>query len=315
MADRPAGYERCNVYTTIIVDEALRRDIDVEILAPAAGELLLRRGDVERVTFESLSELTPASSYLRCQDKRATRRVLAAAAIDQPHGQVAGDAAADRAFLERCRELVVKPVVGEGGAGISVGVSTSEGLEAALRRARDEHPEALLERHHHGTDVRVVVIDGQVVAAAERRPPEVTGDGASTIRQLLEAVNAQRAGSGGRRWPVPTDAETSVTLHRQGLELDDVAERGRVVPLRGTANLHQGGEIIDITSDLHDAHADVARRAAAALALPVAGVDLIVGALDAPSHVVIEVNAQPGLANHEPQPTAARFLDLLFPHG
>jgi D-alanine-D-alanine ligase-like ATP-grasp enzyme len=80
-----------------------------------------------------------------------------------------------------------------------------------------------------------------------------------------------------------------------------------------TANVHTGATIEDVTADLHPALADLAIAATAAVGLPVAGVDLIVDSPDKPDGTVIEVNEQPGLANHEPQPTAARFIDLLFP--
>jgi D-alanine-D-alanine ligase-like ATP-grasp enzyme len=112
---------------------------------------------------------------------------------------------------------------------------------------------------------------------------------------------------------VPLDAITEVALRDEGIGLDDVPEAGRAVTVRATANLHTGGTIEDVTDRLHPDHADVGLRAAAALDLPVAGVDLLVDDVEAPGQVVIEVNEQPGLANHEPRPTAERYLDLLFP--
>ena len=80
-----------------------------------------------------------------------------------------------------------------------------------------------------------------------------------------------------------------------------------------TANVHTGATIEDVTADLHPALVDLAVAATEVIGLPVAGVDLIVDSVDKPDGTIIEVNEQPGLANHEPHPTAARFVDLLFP--
>jgi len=83
--------------------------------------------------------------------------------------------------------------------------------------------------------------------------------------------------------------------------------------VRRTANLHTGGTIHDVTDHLHPAITDASVRAAKALDIPVVGLDLIVSSPRRPDYVIIEANERPGLANHEPQPTAQRFIDLLFP--
>jgi D-alanine-D-alanine ligase-like ATP-grasp enzyme len=98
-----------------------------------------------------------------------------------------------------------------------------------------------------------------------------------------------------------------------GYQLDDVLTEGVTLPVRRTANLHTGGTIHDVTDELHPALADAAVGVARAIGIPVVGVDLVVEGIDSPGHVVIEANEQPGLANHEPRPTAERFVDLLFP--
>ena len=98
-----------------------------------------------------------------------------------------------------------------------------------------------------------------------------------------------------------------------GYCLDDVLENGVTLAVRRTANLHTGGTIHDITDDLHPAVAAAAVEVAQAIGIPVVGVDFVVHGFDSPDHVVIEANEQPGLANHEPRPTVARFIDLLFP--
>jgi D-alanine-D-alanine ligase-like ATP-grasp enzyme len=112
---------------------------------------------------------------------------------------------------------------------------------------------------------------------------------------------------------VPLDETTSSVVRASGWELDDVLPEGAVLEVRRTANVHTGGTIDDVTDDLHPDLADVAVQAARAIDIPVVGIDLVVPAVDGPEYTIIEANEQPGLANHEPRPTAERFLDLLFP--
>jgi len=297
----------------VIVDEAQRRGIAVEIRDPAQGELVLRHHGRSITTFESLSELTSAVAVRICSDKALTRRVLADVGLPVAPGRPATDPDADRHFLAEHGEVVVKPVVGEGGAGITVGVRDEAALEAAIERARAVHPDVLLEACVTGEDLRVVVIGDAVVAAAVRRPPEVVGDGRSTLAVLVAELSERRAAETDGAAHVPLDAVTLDVLAGAGLVPDDVLEDGRVLAVRRTANVHTGGTIHDVTDHLHPTHAALALAVAAAVHIPVVGVDLFVDAVDRPGAVVIEANEQPGLANHEPQPTVERFVDLLFP--
>lgn len=311
-AARPDRYDRCNDYTRIIVDEALRRGVEVTIGDPELGELELRHGGVVRHAFQSLSDLTTAVAFRRCDDKLLTRRVLEDAGLPVAPGQLAAGEGADDAFLARHGSIVVKPCQGEGGAGISVGVTDVTGLRDAVASAREHCPRVLLEAVVDGDDLRVLVIDDEVVAASVRRPPVVTGDGHRTVRELVEDRNRERVAAGG--FATPLDDITRAAVRAAGHDLDDVLADGEALAVRRTANLHTGGTIHDATDDLHPALADLARRATTAIDLPVAGIDLLV--VDPTSEgpaVVIEVNEQPGLANHEPRPTAQRYLDLLFP--
>ena len=98
-----------------------------------------------------------------------------------------------------------------------------------------------------------------------------------------------------------------------GYAMDDVPPVGERVQVRRTANLHTGGTIEDVTDRLHPEIAQAAVRASRAIGIPVTGLDFLVPDVEGPDHVFIEANERPGLANHEPRPTAQRFVDLLFP--
>jgi GNAT-family acetyltransferase (TIGR03103 family) len=223
------------------------------------------------------------------------------------------DAEGDRAFLEEHERIVVKPARGEQGAGISVDVRTPEELEEAVAAAERVDARVMLEQFVEGEDLRLVVIDDALVAAAVRRPPQITGTGQHTVRKLIEKQSRRRKAATGGESRIPLDAETKRCVEQAGYAFDDVLPPEETIVVRKTANVHTGGTIHDVTANLHPALAEAGVVAARALRMPVVGLDLIVPALDQDEYVIVEANERVGLANHEPQPTAERFIDLLFP--
>jgi len=311
--DAVPGLNDLNPYARLIADEALRRGIEVEVLDAAWGEMRLTSGGRSLVTRESLSELTSAIAMSRCDDKRVTRRILSQAGLKVPRGGEATGGPADLELLAQLGRVVVKPARGEQGAGITVGVEGPDELQAAVDRARRVCPDVLIEEMVPGDDLRVVVIDHQVVAAAIRRPAAVVGDGVHTILQLIDAQSRRRAAATGGESVIPVDDTTDAVLAEQGYSLGDVPAAGVRLDVCNTANLHTGGTIHDVTDRLHPALADAAVIASRAIEIPVTGLDLLVPDVAGPDYVMIEANERPGLANHEPRPTAQAFLDLLFP--
>jgi GNAT-family acetyltransferase (TIGR03103 family) len=309
----PETVDDLNPYARIIADEAMRRGIWVEVLDAEAGEMRLSHGGRSVVTRESLSEYTSAVAMSRCDDKRLTRRIVSEAGIVVAKGRLATFDEADHAFLKEVGDVVVKPTRGEQGKGITVGVDGPEELEAALARAREQHPEVLIEQRAAGDDLRLVVIDGKVVAAALRRPAEVIGTGHHTVRELIEAQSRRRAAATGGESRIPMDEVTQATVTEAGWSFDDVLPEGKRLRVRRTANLHQGGTIHDVTAEVNAQLCEVAVAAAEAIGIPVTGIDLLVPDVTRPEYVFIEANERPGLANHEPQPTAKAFVDFLFP--
>ena len=306
-------YQQLNPYARIIADEARRRGIAVEVLDAEWGELRLSHAGRSIVTRESLSELTTAVAMSRCDDKRATRRILSAAGLSVPRGCPATGDERDAAFLAEVGELVVKPARGEQGKGITVGVTDERALADAVDLARRHCPDVLLEELVPGQDLRVLVLGHEVVAAALRRPASVLGDGRTTVRELIGAQSRRRAAATAGESRIPMDEGTGATVRSRGYDLDDVLPAAEELEVRRTANLHTGGTIHDVTDSLHPDIVRAAVRASRALDIPVTGLDFLVRDPSGPEHVLIEANERPGLANHEPQPTAQRFVDLLFP--
>ncbi|MEN5145606.1 N-acetylglutaminylglutamine synthetase [Brevundimonas diminuta] len=309
----PSDDHALNPYARIIVDEARRRGIQTDIIDSEGGLFRLSWGGRSVRCRESLSELTSAVALSICDDKRVTRRIVEAAGVRVPRRIDPQDLGAIDEALETYGQLVVKPARGEQGKGVAVGLKTMADVQAALLRARRICPDVLVEEQVEGEDLRLVVIDYEVVACAVRRPPRVIGDGRSTLRALIEHQSRRRAAATGGESSIPIDAETERTLAEGGYGLDDVAGEGEEILVRKAANLHLGGTIHDVTDEVHPVLVEAAVAAARAIDIPVTGIDLMVRAPDQPDYVFIEANERPGLANHEPRPTAERFIDLLFP--
>lgn len=307
--------EGLNPYAAIIVDEARRRGISVEVFDADAGLFRLSYGGRSVRCREALSDFTSAVALSICDDKSLTRRIVKAADVRVPAQIDSRDRSGWEGFLKTHGTVVVKPARGEQGQGIAVGLTTIEDIAAAVDRARMICEDVLIEEYFDGVDLRLVVIDYRVVACAVRRPARVVGDGVSTIRKLIAAQSRRRAAATGGESTIPVDSETERCLGLAGLTLEDVPQTGQEVQVRKTANLHTGGTIVDVTEETHPELIAAAIRAARAIDIPVTGIDLMVKSPRTRDYVFIEANERPGLANHEPQPTAERFVDLLFPQS
>ncbi|MCI4661514.1 MAG: N-acetylglutaminylglutamine synthetase [Neomegalonema sp.] len=302
-----------NPYAQIIVKEARRRGIHVEILDGEGGFFRLTHGGRSVACRESLSEFTSAIALSICDDKRVTRRIVERAGVKVPAQCTDPSPQAQAAFLAEHGSVVVKPARGEQGRGIAVGLQTVAEVQAAVERAKIVCDDVVLEACFTGEDMRLIVIDYKVVAVAMRRPARIVGDGTSSIVKLIEAQSRRRAAATGGESTIPMDAETERCVSAAGYSMTDVPEAGVEIVVRKTANLHTGGTIHDVTDGTHPALIEAAIKAARAIEIPVVGIDLMVRHPAGSDYVFIEANERPGLANHEPQPTAERFVDLLFP--
>ena len=251
----------------------------------------------------------------RCDDKVVTRRLMLKAGLKVPAQRWPARAEENAAFLKEHGAIVVKPARGEQGKGITVDVTTEEEVARAVAEARNHAETVLLEQFFQGDDLRIIVIDYQVVAAAIRRPAEVAGDRRAYGRGADRGAEPAAVGGHRRREQDPDGrGNRALRRRRNGYSMDDVLPEGTVLPVRKTANLHTGGTIHDVTDRLHRTWSMRRSPGPRRWTSPWSGFDFLVPSVTKPDYVIIEANERPGLANHEPQPTAERFVDLLFPN-
>jgi GNAT-family acetyltransferase (TIGR03103 family) len=305
--------ENLNPYARIIIREAQKRGIYIQVIDAEGGYFELSFGGRSIVCRESLTELTTAIAMSRCDDKTTTHRLLREAGLRVPSQISVDNEQQALDFLNECGSVVVKPARGEQGAGISVDVRDADSLRMAISEARTVCDKVILEEYVSGDDLRIIVIGEEVVAAAVRKPAQIIGNGKDSVRTLIEKQSRRRAAVTCGESRIPLDRETERCVNEAGYELDSVLPESECLQVHKTANLHTGGTIHDVTTRLHKTLRTAAIDAARAIGIPVTGLDFIVPAVDGPEYAIIEANERPGLANHEPQPTAERFIDLLFP--
>ena len=311
--------------TRSIVEAAKARGIPSRRLTE--GSLVrLGQGAKQRRILAAETDCTGAVAETIAQDKELTRTLLAEAGIPVPEGRPVADAADAWVVAEEIgTPVVVKPRYGNQGRGVSVDLATREEVERAWQVAREEDSSVVVERFVAGDDYRLLVVGGAVVAAARRHPPTVVGDGALSVRQLVEKVNEdpRRCGDhAGSLSPVAIDDVALAVLQEQGLVPESIPEVGRMVLLRQNANLSTGGTAEDVTDAVHPEVAARAIEAARIIGLDVAGIDIVTSDISQPLEpqrgVVIEVNAGPGLRMHleptvgTPRNVGAAIVDTLF---
>ncbi|WP_201306094.1 cyanophycin synthetase [Roseomonas harenae] len=325
---RLVGRRALGPTTRSLVQEAERRGIPV-MRMDEHSLVQLGHGKRQQRLRASITGRTSSIAVEIAGDKDLTKALLADAGLPVPRGAVVRTA--EDAVWEAERigyPVVTKPLDGNHGRGVSLDLRTPEdvrrGFEDAARRSRD----VIVEQQFQGYDHRILVIGGEVRAVAQRVPAHVVGDGVRTIAALIEEVNRDpRRGSGHENMLTRIEVDEHVLglLAKAGMNLESIPEKGRCVALRDTANLSTGGTAIDRTDDIHPDNACIARRAAMAVGLDVAGIDFL--APDIRRSVretgggIVEVNAAPGFRMHlEPFEGWARdiarpVIDMLFPDG
>lgn len=315
--------------TKAIADAAARRGIPVVRLDE--GSLIqLGYGKRRELVHATETQLTSSVSADIACDKARTKAVLERALVPVPRGTVVRtEEDTARQLVELSPPLAVKPLGGNQGKGVTLGVRTADEARLTFQRAAAVSAAVVVEEQFAGRDYRVLVIDGRVAAASERVPAQVVGDGRHTVAELVEVENATNPLRGdGHDMPLSRlelDESALDHLRRAGRSPSDVPAAGERVALRATANLSTGGTARDVTDEVHPATARLCERAARVVGLDVCGIDLITPDIAEPlpeiGAGVIEVNAAPGIRMHhypaegKPRDAGAAIVDMLYPPG
>ncbi len=282
----------------------------------------------KRIQATVTSETSSIGVELAC-NKEDTKYLLEQAQVPVPRGEIIRR---ESSLEETCKyvgfPLVVKPVDGNHGRGITVNINSYEDALVAFQAAKNVSNSIIIEKYITGVDYRLLVINHKLVAAALRTPAHVIGDGKSTIQQLIDVVNSDpRRGFGHENvlTKITVNDLTLGLITSKGYTLETVIENGEMLILKDTANLSTGGTAEDVTDFVHPANISMVERISRIIDLDICGVDIMTSDITKPlketGGAVLEVNAGPGFRMHLapakglPRNVAGPVIDKLFPTG
>jgi cyanophycin synthetase len=309
--------------TASIVDAADDRDIPAIRLLEDGNLVQIGYGAAMRRIWTAETDRTSAIAEGISRDKDLTKSLLSSCGVPVPEGREVSSAAdAWDAAEDVGLPVVIKPVDGNHGRGVFIDLKTREEVEKAYSVAVDEGSGVLVERSIPGTEHRLLVIGGKLVAANRGDMIKVMGDGKSTVRELIDLqVNCDPRRGPTENHPlsiIRIDTAARIELERQGLDGDSVPAEGREVMIQRNAN-HE----FDCTDEVHPETAHLVSLAARIVGLDIAGVDLVAEDISKPlaeqGGAIVEVNAGPSLLMHlkpgvgKSRPVGKAVVDHLFP--
>ncbi|MCE3254647.1 MAG: cphA [Rickettsiaceae bacterium] len=314
--------------TQAIIDEAQRRNISWKRL-DNKSLVMLGTGKYQKIIRSSITSNTSNIAVETASDKDLTKNLLSNANIPVPLGYVVKTLeGALETFEELGVPVTVKPLDSNHGHGVSTALYSDEEVTEAFGRAKEYSNYIIVEKHFTGRDYRVLIVNGEMVAAAERVPAHVIGNGVDTIAKLIEEVNEDPHRGEGHEdvlTRIVIDETLTSWIARSNLTLESIPDKGQKIILSPTANLSTGGTAVDCTDDIHPDNASIARRAALTIGLDIAGIDMILPDIEKSwtktGGGIIEVNASPGFRMHLhpakglPRNVAKPVISGLFPPG
>ncbi len=320
--------ERLGPSTGSIIAEAASRGIPWIRLNKYSLCQLGYGANQKRIQATVTSETSSIGVELAC-DKEDTKYLLEQAEVEVPRGDIIKR---ERSLQEACDyvgfPLVIKPIDGNHGRGITVDINNYEDALVAYHAAKEVSRSVIVEKFITGRDYRLLVINNVLVAAAVRTPAHVVGDGKLTVQELIDKVNADpRRGYGHENvlTKITVNDLTKTIIKDAGYFLDSVLSKGEQLMLKDTANLSTGGTAEDVTDIVHPANVSMVERISKIIDLDICGVDIMTEDITKPlsetGGAVLEVNAGPGFRMHLspttglPRNVAAPVIDKLFPNG
>ncbi|MAP55606.1 cyanophycin synthetase [Altibacter sp.] len=320
--------ERLGPSTGSIVEEAASRGIPWIRLNKYSLCQLGYGANQKRIQATVTSETSSIGVEIAC-DKEDTKYLLEQAEVEVPRGDIISR---ESSLKEACNyvgyPLVIKPIDGNHGRGITVDIRTYEEAVVAFHAAKEVSHRVIVEKFITGEDYRLLVINNVLVAAAKRTPAHVIGDGKSTVKELVDKVNEDpRRGYGHENvlTMITINDLTKTIIKDAGYTVDSVIPEGERLVLKDTANLSTGGTAEDVTDIVHPANVSMAERISKIIDLDICGIDIMTTDISKPlsdtGGAILEVNAGPGFRMHLapttglPRNVAAPVVDKLFPNA
>lgn len=328
-----AGYgNRMSMY--LIALEAWRRGLNIKFYKADSPEnkMFIRyiiSDDLNEHRFESsLGDKLTDSAYQTCENKDITKKVLSSRGITVPQGLAfqANDEVED--IINYAKTLrfpvVVKPIAENAGKGVFPNILSAEKLTRVIEHVREElgYEDIIIEKHFHGTEYRILIVDGRIVGAVNRRPANVKGDGKNTIAELINQKNASKINNPIiSTKTIEIDNEVMDNLSSYNLTLESIPPKGKLIYVRNKSNVSRGGDPIDVTDQLTDEMKDIAIKSVQAIkGLDICGLDMLVNEEDG-SCTVLEINTKPMIGLHmypiqgQARDVVSPIVDYYFPQS
>ena len=314
--------------TGSIVDEAVSRDIP--FLRLGRNSLIQLGAGVNQMRFQAT--ITCKTSNIAVDiacNKEQTKKMLNEASIPVAKGDICYDTEdLEETIADIGYPIVIKPLDGNHGKGASINVTNWEDAVKGLRHAKEYSRRVIVEKFITGFDFRVLVINNEVIAAAQRVPAHVVGNGKNTIQELIDITNEDpRRGYGHENvlTEITIDKSTERLIDNAGYTLSSILSDNETLYLKSTANLSTGGTSVDVTDLMHPENVFIAERISRVIGLDICGIDImapnLTQSLKENGGVILEVNAAPGFRMHLapseglPRNVAAPVIDMLYPPG
>jgi cyanophycin synthetase len=311
--------------TSAIVKEAVKLNIPYFRLNESSY-VQLGYGAAQKKILATVTSGTSNIAVEIAGDKAETKAILKNAGIPVPLGLTLDTEEVIQSAIDQVKfPVVIKPLDSNHGNGATTNIKSLEDAVIAFRLAKEYSERVIIEQYIEGHDYRLLVISNRLVAAAKRIPAKVTGNGSSTIRELMEKVNSDpRRGDGHDNilTRIIIDDQVLHLLKEKALSLEAVLPDGKEVYLKHTANLSTGGTSEDVTDIVHPMNIFMAERISGIIGLDICGVDVISPDISKPLAevgAIIEVNAGPGFRMHtapsegKSRPVGKAVIEMLFP--
>ena len=327
-----------SISSILLANEAIKRGIKVNHINNYQKEMafleLSYKNHFEYIIGQKISKTSAPASYAE-ENKALTKSLLQRANISVAKGKLFHRSKINEAykFIKKIGyPVVIKPFDGTHGDLVFLGLKNKKDCDEAIMKIFKNSNYVLVEKEFRGEEFRIIATRNKFVAATNRIPANVTGDGVNTIKNLIKIKNNDPLrGDEDGFWKgkslikIKIDNIIKNNLKKKGLKLSSVIAKGKKIYLRKNSNLSTGGDSIDVTDIIHSGLKEIAVKTVRAIpGLAYAGIDLMVSKniSEKPTrenYIVVEINASPGIFMHhfpfkgKPRNVTGEIIDILFP--